>query len=405
MKTPPQPSPSTSTPPASPDRGATRAPAFRIKEIARLVPGRMEERKRNASLPLWNQTTLGKQIGWSKQTIRDDINDMKALGYPIKFDTRQNGYVFTEKFTGIPTTFITESELTLLLLGFRAIESLKGSPFFAPVDKALRKLAKALTEKLGIDMDEIKSTVTFRSTGVDPMVDLATIDTLMKAILKHEELEIVYSKLNYADEDEARVERVARPLDAAAGVVPTLAPSANPDSTAPAVKPQDTNAHPAAPWLQIPIETRKAQPLHVLCMDGVWYLYLWDPKRKAIRRFTLNRMHSITRTGSTFKPRKFDLEEELKNSPEVTSGEPVDVRILFRRKATRLVAERPLHRSQKLAPGPDPEWNLELTMRVAHTPELEREIIGYDQDAKVIEPAELRDAILSKARGILANGQ
>jgi predicted DNA-binding transcriptional regulator YafY len=44
-------------------------------------------------------------------------------------------------------------------------------------------------------------------------------------------------------------------------------------------------------------------------------------------------------------------------------------------------------------------------MHVSHTPELEREIMGYDQDAKVIEPLALREAILRKARGMLANAQ
>jgi len=68
-----------------------------------------------------------------------------------------------------------------------------------------------------------------------------------------------------------------------------------------------------------------------------------------------------------------------------------------------MTARHALHRSQKLARGPDTEWNLKLTMRVAHTPELEREIMGNDEDANVIEPPALREAILRKARGILAN--
>ena len=35
--------------------------------------------------------------------------------------------------------------------------------------------------------------------------------------------------------------------------------------------------------------------------------------------------------------------------------------------------------------------------------QLEREIMGNDEDANVIEPPALREAILRKARGILAN--
>ena len=127
--------------------------------------------------------------------------------------------------------------------------------------------------------------------------------------------------------------------------------------------------------------------------------------RKDKRRFTISRIRSISRTGETFKPRKFDIELELADRIGVTSGEPVDIRIQFRRKASLLVAERPWHHSQKLAPGPDNEWNLELAMRVALTPELERWLFGFHEDARVVGPASLRDAIAAKASGIRANYQ
>jgi hypothetical protein len=58
--------------------------------------------------------------------------------------------------------------------------------------------------------------------------------------------------------------------------------------------------------------------------------------------------------------------------------------------------------SQELAPGPDSEWNLELTTTVALTPELLRWIFGFDQDARVIEPPELRDAIAKMTDGMRA---
>jgi predicted DNA-binding transcriptional regulator YafY len=114
-------------------------------------------------------------------------------------------------------------------------------------------------------------------------------------------------------------------------------------------------------------------------------------------------MRSVRPTGKSSKPHKFDLEEEIRDLFGVTSGEPVTVKIRFRGKASFLVAERPYHHSQKLAPGTDAEWNLELTLQVAHTPELERWILGYDKDALVIEPAALREAIANKGAMIAAN--
>ena len=81
----------------------------------------------------------------------------------------------------------------------------------------------------------------------------------------------------------------------------------------------------------------------------------------------LSRMHGISRTGESFKPRRFSIKKEIANSFGVTSGEPVTVRVQFRGKASYLVAERPWHHTQQLAPGPDTKWNLEITLRAAIT--------------------------------------
>ena len=120
------------------------------------------------------------------------------------------------------------------------------------------------------------------------------------------------------------------------------------------------------------------------------------------RSFSLSRIRSLAKTGKTFKPRKFDVELELQDLMGITSGKPVDIKVQFRRKASYLVAERPWHRSQKLAPGPDPEWNLELTMHVAITPELIKWLMGYDEDFRVIEPTRLKEVTDRKVDGMVA---
>ena len=74
----------------------------------------------------------------------------------------------------------------------------------------------------------------------------------------------------------------------------------------------------------------------------------------------------------------------------------------FRGKASYLVAERPWHHTQQLAPGPDTEWNLEMTMKVALTPELVKWLMGYDQEFRVMEPADLKAIIDRKVDGMIA---
>jgi len=395
MKTPPgpngqSPSATPSGAPLSPS-ARSRAAEWREFEIHKRIAESTLELRKNPQARLWNCTTLGIELEYSEHCIQNDINNMRAKGYPIDYDTRRYGFYYTKSFAPVLTPALTEGELARLFIALRAIEALKDCPAFASVLADVQKLCAALTNRLGIDYSAIASCVTFKSTGIDAHVDAGILETLITAIRNREELEVVYSKLNRETGEEVSV-----PPDACDYHSSSKANgSSSPNTT------NQTVPHPTAPWLSVPIETRRVHPLHILCQDNVWYLFLWDPMRKAIRRFLLTRMHSITRTGNTFKRRKFDLAMEVDNSFGVTSGEPVNVRIQFRGKASYLVAERPWHHTQKLAPGPDAEWNVELTMRVAHTPELERWIMGYDQDARVIEPASLDEAIERKARGMI----
>jgi len=285
---------------------------------------------------------------------------------------------------------ITERELTRLFLAVRTIEALKDSPIFAPVLVDLQKLIAALIDKLGIDYAALSSCITIKHTGIDPYVEPEVLEQLVTAIRQRDEVEIVYSKLNQADLG------VEASVPNACDSSPSSAPCP-PSSTAP-----DTIPHPSAPWLPLHVETRTAHPLHIYCLDNVWYLYLWDPMRKALRRFLLSRMHSIARTGKSFKPRRFSVKKEIDGRLVVTSGEPIKVRVQFRGKASYLVAERPWHHTQELAPGPDSEWNLESTLNVAITPELIRWLMGYDQDFRVMEPAELKETIDRKVDGMVA---
>jgi hypothetical protein len=176
-------------------------------------------------------------------------------------------------------------------------------------------------------------------------------DTLMKAILNHEELEIVNSKLNHAERRRRAGGTGGSPVGRGRWPRSCIGAKRQPkfhrtsSGTHSATFPLQTrrslpSGHHRSPRRPMapdpdrdPHNRASPRPLHGWCL----VLYLWDPKRKAIRRFTLSRMHSIKRTGRTFKPRKFDLEAELEDSSGVTSGKPVDVRILFRRKATCLV--------------------------------------------------------------------
>ena len=115
-------------------------------------------------------------------------------------------------------------------------------------------------------------------------------------------------------------------------------------------------------------------------------------------------MEKARGTGRTFEPPdhqkiKREIEEDL---GAYANAKAVNVRLLFRGKQAHLVDERIIHSTQKT------RWIetrkgkvLELTMQVAHTPELEGRVLRWRSDVKVLEPKSLNDAINRQARAIV----
>jgi hypothetical protein len=79
---------------------------------------------------------------------------------------------------------------------------------------------------------------------------------------------------------------------------------------------------------------------------------------------------------------------------------PVDLRIRFRERGARLIQERRWHHSEKFETLAD--GTVVLSMRVAHTPQLEGWILHWGHLAKVLEPAAVREGVERQAREILA---
>ena len=129
----------------------SREAELREHGIHSRIAQRMRDRKKNPMLPLWNAKTLGEEMEYSQHCIQNDIRQMRLKGYPIEFDTKLNGFYYSESFTPVLTPAITESELTRLFLGFRAVAALKDCPCFEPILTDIEKLNEALANRFNLD--------------------------------------------------------------------------------------------------------------------------------------------------------------------------------------------------------------------------------------------------------------
>ena len=80
---------------------------------------------------------------------------------------------------------------------------------------------------------------------------------------------------------------------------------------------------------------------------------------------------------------------------QITDGHSEEVRLEFSEVVAPFIMEREWHRSQKITANPD--GSIVLTMKVAHTLDLECFILRWAGDVRVLEGKTLRQAIRKRA--------
>ena len=318
-----------------------------------------------------NCVTLAEALEVNVKTIQRDLDFMRdRLGLPVEYDATTRGFRYSRPVAQFPAVQITEGELVALAVARQALGQYRGTPFERPLRAAFAKLTAGLRDQIqfawfsdgegdrdgegGADGAGVETAaISFRSAaaGRGVVADLAAFEAASRAVLRGEEVEFDYRK-----------------LDAATAT------------------------------------RRRVRPLHLACIDGAWYLFGLDGLRPGmpLRTFALSRLAGLRPTGERFeRPAGFSLEEHLANSFGVfaPSGPPAEVRLRFDPFAARLVQERTWHASQRFAPRAD--GGVDLTLQVGLSPEVERWVLGWGEHVEVVAPASLRTRVADVARAVV----
>ena len=209
-------------------------------------------------------------------------------------------------------------------------------------------MEQALPDTISLNLADIEQTISFR-TRAEPILDLNIFDALGKAVARRQQVELSYRK----------------------------------------------------PGTKCP-EARTVDPYHLANVNGEWFLFAFDHARRQIRKFAPARIQAIKPTGKTFERSKnFSLEKELRDSFGVHSGEgEFEVVIRFNPRAADYIREKRWHESQRLRELKG--GGVELKLKLSSLVEIERWILSWAGDAKVLKPRGLADAVRLSARKILA---
>jgi len=229
----------------------------------------------------------------------------------------------------------------------KALQQYRGTSFEKPLLSAIKKMEQSLPDTISLNLSDIEQTISFR-TRAEQILNLEIFDSLAKATAHRRQIEMTYRKPGKRE-----------------------------------------------------TETRVVDPYHLANINGEWYLFAYDHGRKDIRTFVPVRIQSVKPTGKTFeRPEKFSLEKRLRDSFGVHSGEgEFEVVIQFNDRVADLIREKKWHESQQLRElkGGGAELKLKLSSLV----EIERWVLGWGGDAKVLKPRELADAVRQAAERIL----
>ena len=297
-----------------------------------------------------NAVSLALELEVSSKSIHRDLEFMRdRLELPLEFSPAHNGYYYTEEVSAFPTLQITEGELFALLVAEKALQQYRGTTFERPLLSAFRKMAAALPDTISLNLADWEQTISFR-TSAEPILNLENFDILAKAAAQRRQLQLTYRKPGRRE-----------------------------------------------------TELRLVDPYHLANINGEWFLFAWCHLRQDIRTFVPARIQAVKFTGKTFaRPQQFSLKKRLRDSFGVQSGQgQFDVVIQFNEMVADYIREKKWHESQGLRELPD--GGVELRMKLSSLAEVERWILGWAGNARVLQPPELAAGVKQSAENILRN--
>lgn len=139
---------------------------------------------------------------------------------------------------------------------------------------------------------------------------------------------------------------------------------------------------------------REVDPYSLVFRGHAWYIIGFCHWQKETRLFRLDRIKRITLLDKNFQIKPgFSLSDFFKDSWELYLGEPVKVKIKFRGIGAKVIESGQHHPSEKISKLKD--GTLIYEVKVNGIVEIGRWVLGFGEDAKVLEPKKLQEKIKS----------
>jgi predicted DNA-binding transcriptional regulator YafY len=297
-----------------------------------------------------NAESLSLECGVSRRTIFRDLDLLRQSGIPLAFDEEQQHYRVPGACLLPPTNFTSEEALSLVVLCHELGNS-SGLPFLGPARSAAVKLESSLPARLREQLNNVAATISIHASPLNPLEGCKPVyEQLLDAIVNRRGVRIRYDSLQ---EQRKLVTRLS--------------------------------------------------PYRMFFSRRSWYVIGRSSLHRAKRTFHLGRILSAETLDDRFQiPRGFSIERYLGNAwhmiPE--KGRDSEVVVRFSPLVAQNVAEVHWHKTQQLAWRDD--GSLDFHATVSGIGEISWWILGYGDQAEVLQPPELRQRVADRAKRMAA---
>jgi predicted DNA-binding transcriptional regulator YafY len=154
------------------------------------------------SRPAWTGSELAERLEVSTRTVRNDIDRLRGLGYPVESVRGPGGYYQLGVGAKLPPMLLDDEEAIAVAIGLRAGRGVAGIEDSAA--RALAKLEHVLSQRLRRQVTALYNAMTegpanTESNVPDPVVDAAVLATLAACIRDHELVRFEYAAPEWTD--------------------------------------------------------------------------------------------------------------------------------------------------------------------------------------------------------------
>lgn len=290
---------------------------------------------------------LAEEFGCSVKTIQRDLRAMEEMGIPVEWDRERRSY---RLFGPLPFALLDVglAEATALALAEAASVAAQGLSVDESLSSAFQKVHRLIPPEMAASLEASRQALV-GAGGAKKDYSSAPLLPLVSACRDRAAIRIDYTSL-------------------ASG----------------------------RRW-------REVHPYCVACLEDFWMLIAWDPVRKDVRTFALDRIHDFAwvEPRRCFTPPKgWNLTAYMAGSVGVLRGAPVDVRLRFDATVAPAVVGRKWRFPHALEQGTD--GTVTLCGTVAGLDEIAAEVLRWGRHITVEAPEALRRRIADDARAIAA---